>query len=131
MKIQTIARHQKASACLPNILTSFFRYNIGPPWFQIILFKINIATSYAMFWFVNAVTLIRFVQAVIWRRVMEINEELASTMVNRAVFVACATLGIFCHPEFKLHGTISIMQGKRVELPLAACIDGIDPLHQK
>ena len=91
----------------------------------------SIAASYAMFWFGNTVTLVRFLQAVVWRRVMEINEDLASRMVNRSVILACAMLGLFCNPEFKLHATISILQGRQVEMPLAACTDGIDPLHQK
>ena len=62
---------------------------------------------------------------------MEINEDLASTIVNRSVIWIGVSLGLFCHPEFKLHGTVSILKGKQVALPLAACIDGIDPLHQK
>ena len=84
-----------------------------------------------MFWFGNIVTLLRFLQAVVWRRVMEINEDLASTMINRSVILACAVLALFSNPEFKTFGTMSISHGKRMELPLAACIDGTDPLHQK
>ena len=108
-----------------------YRFDVGPPAFQTMFFKIYIGCTYAMFWFGNAVTLTGFLQAVIWKRVMEINEELASAIVTRSIIVVCFSLGLLCHPEYKLFAVISVLKGTRVNLPLAACIDGIDPLHQK
>ena len=90
-----------------------------------------IGSTYAMFTYANLSTIIRFVQVVVWKRVMEIDEELASAVINRSVVGVCFLLGCLCHPEFKLYGIISVLSNLPTEMPLASCKDDIDPLHQK
>ena len=104
---------------------------MGPPVFQVFFFKMYIGSTYAMFWFGNIWTLTRFVQAVIWKRVMELNEDLISAVVNRSIILVCVCLGLLCHPEYKLFGIISVLKKTSVDMPLSACKDDIDPLHQK
>ena len=94
-------------------------------------FKAYFGFTFAMFWFGHAVTFTRFLQAVVWKRVMEVNEELTSAVVERSIILICVSLGLICHPEYKLFAVISVLKGIQVDLPLAACINGIDPLHQK
>ena len=75
---------------------------------------------------------LRILQVVIWKRVVEINEDLISTAFKRIFFLMWLSLAMMCHPEDKLFGAISVFKGSPpVELPLAACKDAIDPLHQK
>ena len=62
---------------------------------------------------------------------MEVNEDLAACCINRTVFGMALLLGALCHPEYKLYGIISVFEGWCTEMPLAACKDDIDPLHQK
>ena len=97
------------------------------------LFKTYFGSLLACFLFANTVTLIRFVQVVIWKKVMEINEDLAARCINRTVVGMTLCLVCLCHPEYKLYGIISVIpfQGLGAEMPLAACKDDIDPLHQK
>ena len=79
----------------------------------------------------NIITLVRFLQAVVWKRVMEINEDLVSKVVNISVVLVCGALALMSNPKFKLYAVISAFSGTAVELPLAACYDGIDPLHHE
>ena len=128
-----LLRSNKNKIFLANIVTgktSFFRYSIGSNTLQTFFFKIFIGFTYATFWFGNAVTFIRFIQAVIWKRVMEINEDLVSAAVNRSILLVSGSLGLLCHPEFKLFGAISVLKGVHVDMPIGTCMDGIDPLHQ-
>ena len=84
-----------------------------------------------MFTFINLNTIIKFVQVCVWKRVMEINEELASRCLNISVICVNLFLGLMCHPEYKQYAIISVFGNKLVAMPLAACKDDIDPLHQK
>ena len=86
---------------------------------------------FSTYLFANIVTSIRFVQVVVWKKVMEIDEDLAACCINRTVFGMSIILGLLCHPEYKLYGIISGLEGSEAEMPLAACKDDIDPLHQK
>ena len=95
------------------------------------LFKIYIGNVMAIFLYANMVTLIRFFQVIIWKKVMEVNEDLAACCINRTVFGMSIVLGFLCHPEYKLYGILSVFEGSEAEMPLAACKDDIDPLHQK
>ena len=95
------------------------------------LFKTYFGSLLATFLFANTVTLIRFFQVIIWKKVMEVNEDLAARCINRTVFGMSIILGLLCHPEYKLYGIISGLEGSEAEMPLAACKDDIDPLHQK
>ena len=95
------------------------------------LFKVYIGNLLGSFLFANTVTLIRFVQVIIWKKVMEVNEDLAARCINRTVFGMSIVLGFLCHPEYKLYGILSVFEGSEAEMPLAACKDDIDPLHQK
>ena len=95
------------------------------------LFKIYIGNALAILLFANTFTLIRFFQVIIWKKVMEINEDLAARCINRTIFGMSIVLGFLCHPEYKLYGIISAFEGSEAEMPLAACKDDIDPLHQK
>ena len=79
-----------------------------------------------------AVVFLRLLQVVIWKRVVEINENLISKVTKRTFFVLWLSLAMMCHPEDKVFGAISVFKGSSpVQLPLAACKEGIDPLHQK
>ena len=89
------------------------------------------AGAYGISWYVNLVMLLRFVQVVIWRRVKEVNEGLLSRAVTITVTLVCVTLGWLTNPEYKVYAISSVYSGRVSELPMAACIDGIDPLHQK
>ena len=62
---------------------------------------------------------------------MEINEDLASRCINRTVVLISFVLGCLCHTEYKLYCIISGFEGSEAEMPLAACKDDMDPLHQK
>ena len=62
---------------------------------------------------------------------MEINEDLAARCINRTIFGMSIVLGFLCHPEYKLYGILSVFEGSEAEMPLEACKDDIDPLHQK
>ena len=84
----------------------------------------------AIFLLANTVTFIRFVQVIIWKQVMEINEDLAARCMNRTVIGMSLILGLLCHPEYKLYGIISVFEESGAEMPHAACKDDIDPLHQ-
>ena len=86
---------------------------------------------FSTYLFANIVTSIRFVQVVVWKKVMDIDEDLAACCINRTVFGMSIILGLLCHPEYKLYGIISGLEGSEAEMPLAACKDDIDPLHQK
>ena len=108
-----------------------YRFNLGSAAFQATFFKMYIGSTYAMFTYANLSTIIRFVQVVVWKRVMEIDEELASAVINRSVVGVGFLLGCLCHPEFKLYGIISVLSNLPTEMPLASCKDDIDPLHQK
>ena len=98
---------------------------------KVLLFKTYMGSTFAAFLFANNVTLIRFAQVIVWKRVMEINEDLASSCINRTVIGIGFMLGCLCHPEYKLFGIMSVFEGSEAEMPLAACKDDIDPLHQK
>ena len=98
---------------------------------EVWLFKEYFGSLLACFLFANTVTLIRFVQVIIWKKVMEVNEDLAARCINRTVFAMSIVLGLLCHPEYKLYGILSGLEGSEAEMPLAACKDDIDPLHQK
>ena len=78
-----------------------------------------------------AVVFLRLLQVVIWKRVVEINEDLISKVTKRTFFVLWLSLAMMCHPEDKVFGAISVFKDSPVQLPLAACKEGIDPLHQK
>ena len=91
----------------------------------------TVGSSYAMFWYLQAVMFLRILQVVIWKRVMEINEDLVSSVTSRSIFTIWICLTVLCHPEDKLYGVISVFKDQRVQVPLAACKDAIDPLHQK
>ena len=54
-----------------------------------------------------------------------------SKAVNISVVLVCGTLAWAANPEYKIYAAISVFSGSSVELPLASCFDGIDPLHQK
>ena len=114
-----------------HTFTAMIRWRIGTAAFQAVFFKMYIGCTYAAFTFANLSTIVRFVQVVIWKRVMEIDEELAAAVINRSVVCVCFLLGSLCHPEFKLYGIISVLSNSSIEMPLASCKDGIDPLHQK
>ena len=62
---------------------------------------------------------------------MEVNEDLAACCINRTVFGMSTALGFLCHPEYKFYGILSVFESSEAEMPLAACKDDIDPLHQK
>ena len=94
-------------------------------------FKAYFGCLLACFLFANTVTLIRFVQVIIWKKVMEVNEDLAARCINRTVFAMSIVLGLLCHPEYKFYGILSVFESSEAEMPLAACKDDIDPLHQK
>ena len=76
----------------------FFRYNVWSTAFKTLLFKLYFGAAFATFTFANLTSIIRFVQVVIWKRVMEINEELASAVINRSVAIVCLSVGLLCHP---------------------------------
>ena len=95
------------------------------------LFKIYFGNALAILLFANTFTLIRFFQVIIWKKVMEINEDLAARCINRTIFGMSIVLGFLCHPEYKLYGILSVFEGSEAEMPLVACKDNIDPLHQK
>ena len=95
------------------------------------MFKFYIGSLFAAMFYANTVTFVRFAQVVVWKRVMEINEDLASRCINRTVVLISFFLGCLCHPEYKLYCIMSVFEGSEAEMPLAACKDDMDPLHQK
>ena len=104
---------------------------MGPTQFQTAFFKMYIGSIYAMLMYVDVIAIIRFFQVCVWKRVIEINEDLAGRCLNVSVIGINVFLGLLCHPEYKQYTIISVFSDKMVEMPLAACKDDIDPLHQK
>ena len=75
-------------------------------------FKLYLAAAYSMFSYINLNTIGKFVQVVVWKRVMEINEELASRCLNVSVISINLFLGLLCHPEYKQYAIISVFSDK-------------------
>ena len=119
------------SLVVVNMCTLPFRYNISTAMLKVAMFKFYIGTWFALMFYANTVTFVRFSQVVVWKRVMEINENLACRAINRAVIIMGYSLGWLCHPEFKFYGIMSVIQGYQADMHLSACKDDIDPLHQK
>ena len=94
-------------------------------------FKVYVVWTCSMYWFVNLTTLLRFLQVVVWKRVVEINEDLVTRAINMSVALICITLGGLCHGDYKQYIAMSIFSGEPVEAPLTACIDSKEPHHQK
>ena len=91
--MQRVERNEGSSKYL-----IFYRYNVWSTAFKTLLFKLYFGAAFATFTFANLTSIIRFVQVVIWKRVMEINEELASAVINRSVAIVCLSVGLLCHP---------------------------------
>ena len=104
---------------------------MGPTQLKTAFFKMYIGNIYAVLMYTDVIAIIRFVQVCVWKRVMEINEDLAEKCLNKSVIGVNLFLGLLCHPEYKQYAIISVFSGKMAEMPLAACKDDIDPLHQK
>ena len=107
------------------------RYNIGSEAVATAFFKEFVANLFAAFWFGNLVTLLRFLQVVVWKRVKEINEPLADWVISISVVLISQTLGWLCNPEYKLFVALAIFFQGPVEAPMASCYDDVDPFHQK
>ena len=65
---------------------TFCRYNIGSASMKVSLFKIYFGFLLAGFWFANLVALLRFMQVCVWKRVVEINEDLGFRIASLSVF---------------------------------------------
>ena len=65
---------------------TFYRYDIGSASIKVSLFKIYFGFLFAGFWFANLVALLRFMQVCVWKRVVEINEELGFRIASISVF---------------------------------------------
>ena len=88
-----------ANTCVYVCSTAFFfRYDVWSTTLKTLIFKLYFGAAFATFTFANLTSIIRFVQVVIWKRVMEINEELASAVINRSVVIVCLSVGLLCHP---------------------------------
>ena len=98
---------------------------------KVAMFKFYIGSLFAAMFYANTVTFVRFAQVVVWKRVMEINEDLASRAINRVVLIMAYSLGWLCHPEYKFYTIVSVFQGYPAEMHLSSCQDYMDPLHQK
>ena len=72
-----------------------------------------------------------FLQVVVWKRVMEINEELASTCINRALLCMGLSLTWLCHPEPKTLAVMAVFGESHSDTPLNACKSSTDPLDQR
>ena len=82
-----------------------------------------------MLMYVDIIAIIRFLQVCVWKRVIEINEELASRCLNRSLIAINLCLGLLCRPDYNIHAIMSVFSDDDVEMPMAACKDDIDPLH--
>lgn len=109
----------------------FRRYNIGSEFLKKALFKQFVANLFAGFWFGNLITLLRYLQVVVWKRVKEIDEEITDRATSVSVILISQTLGWLCNPEYKLLVALSIFSKHRADAPMAACYNDIDPFHQK
>ena len=63
-----------------------YRYNIGSAFIKVSFFKMYFGFLFAGFWFTNLVTLLRFMQVCVWKRVVEINEDLGFRIASLSVF---------------------------------------------
>ena len=125
--IQTSFISQNAEICIllyawkkGIFIHTFCRYNIGSATIKVGLFKIYFGFLLAGFWFANLVALLRFMQVCVWKRVMEINEDLASRCLNLSVICMNLFLGLMCHPEYKQYAIISVFGNKLVAMPVVA-----------
>ena len=62
---------------------------------------------------------------------MEINESLINRIADRLFFLIWISLTALCHVEDKAYAAVSVFKNSPVQLPLVACKNVIDPLHQK
>ena len=95
-------------------------------------FSFNAKFSFSLlgkFIFLSTVWL--FLQVVVWKRVMEINEELASTSINRALICMGLSLTWLCHPEPKTLAVMAVFGKSHSDTPLTACKSSTDPLDQR
>ena len=83
------------------------RYKVGSPDVPALIFKVYIGSLFTTFWFGNLVTTLRFLQVCVWKRVMEINEDLLSKATTLSVLLVCGMQGCLCNPEYKLYAAIS------------------------
>ena len=104
---------------------------MGPTQLKTALVKTYLGSIYAMLMYIDVIAIIRFLQVCVWKRVMEINEELTSRCLNRSLIGINFFLGMLCHPDYKIHTFIFMFSGENVEMPQAACKDDIDPFDNK
>ena len=104
---------------------------MGPAWLQAFLYKVFFASIFGFLWYLEVVMLLRLLQVVVWKRVMEVNEELISRIVDRIVVLMWISVTVTTHPEDKMFGAISVFKNTTIEMPLTACLEAIDPFHQK
>ena len=62
--------------------------------FRTFMFKLYMGSSIMPMSFININTLLRFLQVMIWKRVKEINEELAMRGIFGSTVLICAGIGV-------------------------------------
>ena len=80
---------------------------MGSPKVQALMFQVYIGSLFTTFWFGNLVTILRFLQVCVWKRVKEFNEELLCRATSLSVILVCGLQGCLCNPEYKLYAAIS------------------------
>ena len=107
------------------------RFNVSPEQVTTFFFKQFVAFLFAAFWFANLITLMRFLQVVVWKRVKEINENIIDRATSVSVILITQALGLLCNPEYKLLVAVSTFSKQPASAPFPACHNDIDPFHQK
>ena len=108
---------------------SSHRYSVGLTFLKVATAKASFTCYLAAFWFINLVNILRFMQVVVWKRVVEINEDLVNFGVIISMALICFTIGwlVALTKRFYLH--LSTFSGVKVEVPLESCIDSPYPFE--
>ena len=75
--------------------------------------------------FTNFIVLLRFIQAVIWKRVLEFNEDILDRVIIRVTLATSAVLAfVFCKP-----GKVAVLLWESFDHDLSKdCVDQFNPL---
>ena len=72
-------------------------------------------------WFANAITSLRYIQVVIWKRVREINEELTMRAIGISFYCMAGVLTFATSFDKEYYETLSQFSNTTVEVPMSIC----------
>ena len=76
----------------------------------------------------DLIILLRYLQVVVWQRIMEINEKMTHVGLTATLYLACAAFTFFFSVPGKLHFDLELawsVDKNATELPLEICMEGM------